>query len=77
MEHIIAHQCDDEYLEFLKNLRELSKYEMVDIVGEFWWKLKKTAENNYYHDEDGYSKIIGGVQLTQVNRLKYMILNKG
>jgi len=72
MEHTIINQMDEQYLEFLNDLRKLNKDELIDFIGDYWIALKEEAENGR-KQKDVYMAIeFGNIKLTQVNRLKIL-----
>ena len=38
-------KLDEQSLDFLNDLRKFDKDELVDLMHEFWTRLKKEAEN--------------------------------
>jgi len=73
MEHTIVNQMDEEYLEFLSNLRKLSKDEIVDLISNYWITLKRQAESDISKEGVYMSVETGNTKLTQVNRLKILV----
>jgi len=45
MEHTIINQMDEQYLDFLNDLRKLNKDELIDFIGDYWIALKEEADN--------------------------------
>jgi hypothetical protein len=70
MEHTIINQMDEQYLEFLNDLRKLNKDELIDFIGDYWIGLKEEAENNRKQKDVYMATEFGNIKLTQVNRLK-------
>jgi hypothetical protein len=65
-------KLDEQSLEFLNDLRKFDKDELVDLIHEFWTRLKKEAENGM-DDKGGYMmEEFGRIKMTQVNRLKIL-----
>ena len=67
MEHTIVQQQDEKYLRFIEYLKRLSKDELIDLIGEFWFKLKINAEKGMTDEKNYLVKEMSGVKLTQAN----------
>lgn len=59
-------------LDFIDNLKKLSKDEIIDLLGNYWYNLKKEAERDM-NNKDGYMiDSFSCIKMTQVNRLKIL-----
>ena len=72
MEHTIINQLDEEYLNFLNDLRKLNKDELIDFIGDYWITLKQEAENGKKLKDVYMGVEFANIKLTQVNRLKIL-----
>ena len=59
-----------------KELNQLDKSELVDLIYDYWSQLKTQAGNGMNDKENYMMEEFGGVKMTEVNKLRNMLHHK-
>jgi len=61
---------DEKFLDFLNDLQKLTKKELINYIGTYWFSLRENAETDMNNKDYFMAEEYGKIKMTQVNRLR-------